>query len=100
MTRAHVLICRGPDCTSRGSHDVYTEFATQVFAQGLADEVVQTQSGCVGPLCGRGPVVCSYPSGVWYADVAPADVEGIVSEDLGRGEAVDHLVAARLEGGT
>ncbi len=99
MTRAHVLICRGPDCTSRGSHDVYTAFAGEVHAQGLSGAVVQTQCGCVGPLCGRGPVVCSYPSGVWYAAVAPADVAGIVSEDLGRGAAVEHLVAARLEGG-
>ena len=99
MTRAHVLVCRGPDCISRGAQDVYTEVASQVFAQGLSHDVVQTQCGCVAPLCGHGPVICSYPSGVWYAGVTPADVAGIVSDDLGRGEAVEHLVAARLEGG-
>ena len=65
--RAHVLVCRGPDCTSRGSQDVYTEMASQCAAQGLVDEVVQTQSGCIGPLCGSGPVVCCYPTGAWYA---------------------------------
>jgi (2Fe-2S) ferredoxin len=97
VTRAHVLVCRGPECSSRGAHDVYTEMAAQVFAQGLSHEVVQTQCGCVAPLCGQGPVVCSYPSGVWYAGVSPGDVAGIVSRDLADGEVVEHLVAARLE---
>lgn len=97
MTRAHVLVCRGPECSSRGAQDVYTEMATQVHVQGLDDEVVQSQCGCVGPLCGRGPVVCSYPSGAWYAGVTPADVAGIVRHDLGRGEVVEELMASRLE---
>jgi (2Fe-2S) ferredoxin len=99
VTRAHVLVCRGPECSSRGAQDVYTEMAAQVFAQGLSEEVVQTQCGCVGPLCGQGPVICSYPSGVWYAAVDPADVAEIVREDLAKGEVVEHLVAARLEDG-
>jgi (2Fe-2S) ferredoxin len=73
--------------------------ASQVFAQGLADEVVQSQSGCVAPLCGQGPVVCSYPAGVWYAPVMPSDVAAIVGEDLGGGGVVERLVAARLEEG-
>ncbi len=98
MTRAHVLVCRGPECSSRGAQDVYTEMAAQVFAQGLSDEVVQTQCGCVGPLCGQGPVICSYPAGVWYAGVLAADVAEIVREDLAKGEVVEHLVAARLKG--
>ena len=98
MTRTHVLVCRGPECSSRGAQDVYTEMAAQVFAQGLSEEVVQTQCGCVGPLCGRGPVVCSYPTGAWYAGVTPGDVGEIVSRDLGAGEVVERLVAERLEG--
>ncbi len=99
MTRAHVLVCRGPDCASRGAQDIYTEMASQVFAQGLSDEVVQTQSGCVAPLCGQGPVICSYPAGVWYAGVETADVAEIVAEDLAEGAVVERLVAARLEEG-
>lgn len=98
MTRAHVLVCRGPDCASRGAHEVYSETARQCHAQGVDDEVVQTQSGCVGPLCGSGPVVCCYPSGAWYAGVRPDDVEEIVRRDLGRGEVVDRLEARRLTG--
>ena len=98
MTKAHVLVCRGPDCLSRGAQDVYTEMASQVFARGLSEDVVQTQCGCVAPLCGRGPVVCCYPSGAWYAGVTPAGVTEIVSTDLAGGGVVGDLLAARLEG--
>ena len=99
MTRAHVLVCRGPDCTSRGAQDVYTEMAAQLRAQGVGDEeVVQSQTGCVGPVCGSGPVVCCYPTGAWYAPVAPGDVAEIVRRDLGEGAVVERLEARRLEG--
>ncbi len=53
--RAHVLVCRGPDCASRGAQDVYTAVAWEVERRGLSEEVVQTQCGCVGPLCGERP---------------------------------------------
>jgi len=62
----------------------------------MADQVVQTQRGCVGPLCGRGPVVLSYPSGCWYAEVSPADARAIAAEDLAEGRPVERLVAMRL----
>lgn len=94
--QSHVLICRGPDCMSRGSHEVYTEFATEVERQGLGASVVQTQCGCVGPLCGKGPVVCAYPTGTWYSPVCAADVAEIVARDLGRAQRVDRLVAATI----
>jgi (2Fe-2S) ferredoxin len=91
-----VLVCRGPDCASRGADEVYTAVADAVAAVGLDEEVVQTQCGCVGPLCGRGPVVLSYPSGCWYAGVAPADAAQIVGEDVAAGRPVERLVAVRL----
>ncbi|WP_217912958.1 (2Fe-2S) ferredoxin domain-containing protein [Miltoncostaea marina] len=97
--RAHVLVCRGPDCRSRGAQDVYTAMATELHAAGASDEeVVQTQSGCVGPLCGSGPVVCCYPSGAWYAGVTPEDVAEIVSEDVEGGRIVERLAARRVKG--
>jgi (2Fe-2S) ferredoxin len=96
--RAHLLVCRGPDCASRGAQDVYTALAWEVERQGLSDEVVQTQCGCVGPLCGAGPVVCCYPTGAWYAPVGAGDAARLVEADLGRGEVRDDLARARLEG--
>lgn len=96
--RAHVLVCRGPECSSRGAQDVYTALAWEVERAGLSGEVVQTQCGCVAPLCGSGPVVCCYPTGAWYAPVAPGDAGAIVQRDLASGEVVADLEAARLEG--
>ena len=99
MTRAHVLVCRGPDCASRGALDVYTEMAAQLHAHGVDDEeVVQSQAGCISPVCGQGPVVCCYPTGAWYAPVGTADVAEIVTRDLGGGAVVERLEARRLEG--
>jgi (2Fe-2S) ferredoxin len=97
VSRTHLLVCRGPDCTSRGSHAVYTRFATQVHEAGLDGAVVQTQTGCVAPVCGSGPVVCCYPTGAWYVGVTPDDVPEIVGRDLARGEIVERLEATTRE---
>lgn len=94
--RAHVLVCRGPDCTSRGAQDTYTAVALESERQGVLNDVVQTQTGCVGPLCGLGPVVCCYPSGAWYAGVGPDEAAQIVREDLAGGRPVEGLMAARV----
>jgi (2Fe-2S) ferredoxin len=99
VTRAHVLVCRGPDCASRGSQAVYTRMAAELPRLGIDEEVTQTSSGCIGPLCGRGPVVCCYPTGAWYAGVGPDDVTEIAERDVAGGEVVDRLRAARIEGG-
>ncbi len=97
--RAQVLVCRGPDCASRGAQDTYTAIAHEAHRRGLSDEeVVQTQCGCVGPVCGRGPVVLCYPTGAWYAGVTPEDAAEIVERDLERGEVVERLAAIRVEG--
>ena len=44
MSLFHVLICRGPDCLSRGAQDTYTAFARELAALDLPEvEVVQSQ---------------------------------------------------------
>lgn len=94
---SHLFVCRGPDCASRGAQDVYTALAWEVERRGLGERVVQVQCGCVGPVCGAGPVACSYPSGVWYGGLTSADVGEIVREDLAQGRAVERLVVGRLD---
>lgn len=99
MTDTHLLICRGPDCLSRGAQETYTAFTRELEALGVSDErVVQSQCGCVGPLCGRGPAVCVYPDGTWYAGVSAADAAEVAREHLVGGRPVKRLVAKRLEG--
>jgi (2Fe-2S) ferredoxin len=99
LTRAHLLICRGPDCMSRGAQATYTAFTRELAALGLSeDEVVQTQCGCVGPMCGSGPTVCVYPEGTWYGAVTADDAPEIVREHIGEGRPVERLIVQRLEG--
>lgn len=99
MIGAHALVCRGPDCTARGAQAVYTALAAALERHDLLDTVVQGQSGCVGPVCGHGPVVCCYPTGAWYAPTNEADVEAIAREDLAAGRVVERLAAARVGDG-
>ena len=86
----------GSEVCIRGG-PVYARLAPGVHEAGLDDAVVQTQTGCVGPVCGAGPVVCCYPSGAWYTGVTPGDVTEIVGRDLARGEVVERLEATTRE---
>ena len=81
---------------SRGAQAVYTAIASAVAEQGLGDDVVQTQSGCVAPLCGQGPVVCAYPSGAWYAGVDEHVGAQIVRDDLSSGRPIKHLLSHQI----
>lgn len=81
---------------SRGAQAVYTSIATQLAEEGLGDDVVQTQCGCVGPFCGQGPVVCAYPSGAWYAGVDEQASVAIVREDLATGHPVKRLLSHQI----
>ena len=93
-----MLVCRGPDCVSRGGHEVYTAVAGEAHRRGLTEEhLVQTASGCVAPLCGDGPVVCAYPAGVWYAGVDTDDVAEIL-DAVAHGGVVERLAARRVRG--
>ncbi len=91
MIRAQVLICGGTGCTSSGSVAIQKEFAEQINAAGLSEEVKIVQTGCFG-LCALGPVVIVYPDGTFYSRVEVADVAEIVSEHLLKGRPVERLV--------
>ncbi len=91
MIRAQVLICGGTGCTSSGSVAIQKEFAEQINAAGLSEEVKIVQTGCFG-LCALGPVVIVYPDGTFYSRVEVADVKEIVSEHLLKGRPVERLV--------
>ena len=91
MIRAQVLICGGTGCTSSGSVAIQKEFAEQINAAGLSEEVKIVQTGCFG-LCALGPVVIVYPDGTFYSRVEVSDVAEIVSEHLLKGRPVERLV--------
>ena len=91
MIRAQVLICGGTGCTSSGSVAIQKEFAEQINANGLSEEVKIVQTGCFG-LCALGPVVIVYPDGTFYSRVEVSDVAEIVTEHLLKGRPVERLV--------
>ncbi len=63
----------------------------ELVAQGLDDEVQVTTCGCLG-LCDDGPVMITYPEGVWYRKVKEEDVPEIVGSHLRSGKVVSRLV--------
>jgi (2Fe-2S) ferredoxin len=84
--RHHLLLCRGPRCSARGSDATYRALVGAVVEHGLTDgDVLMAQTGCLFP-CNRGPVAVVHPDGAWYGPVTPADTDRLVRE---------HLVAGR-----
>ncbi|MFC4947021.1 (2Fe-2S) ferredoxin domain-containing protein [Pseudonocardia sp. GCM10023141] len=66
----HLLVCRGPRCTSYGSGA--THRALSKAARGT--DALVTPVGCLGP-CNLGPLVIEYPAGTWHRHVDEALAE-------------------------
>jgi len=91
IERAHVLICSGSMCISRGAKSLRTEFEEHLTRLGIRDEIKLVNTGCVG-LCEQGPFVIVYPEGVFYALVKNKDIKTICEEHLYKGRIVQKLV--------
>ena len=99
--RRHVLVCTGKSCTAVGAGEVKEAFERRLEGDAIRfgkekkgrnpqGPVVLTECGSVG-FCSVGPAVLVYPEGVWYAQVAPEDVDEIVDKHLIEGEVVSRL---------
>lgn len=78
--RHHVLVCRGPRCTAKGSDETIAALSTALWERRLLDrDVLVASTGCLSP-CNSSPVVVVHPADEWYgpvdADAARALVEG------------------------
>ncbi len=91
IERAHVLICSGSMCVSRGAKSLRDEFEEHLTRLGIRDEIKLVNTGCVG-LCEQGPFVIIYPEGVFYALVKNKDIKTICEEHLYKGRIVQSLV--------
>ncbi|MBN2604981.1 MAG: NADH-quinone oxidoreductase subunit NuoF [Bacilli bacterium] len=91
IERAHVLICSGSNCISRGSKSLRQEFEENLDRLGIRDEIKLVNTGCVG-LCEQGPFVIVYPEGVFYSQVKMKDIKTICDEHLYKGRIVEKLV--------
>ena len=73
IERAHVLICSGSNCISRGAKSLRDEFEDNLTRLGIRDEIKLVNTGCVG-LCEQGPFVIVYPEGVFYSQIKNKDI--------------------------
>jgi (2Fe-2S) ferredoxin/predicted O-methyltransferase YrrM len=94
--RQHVFVCTQekpegvPCCPGNGSWRILGALEQELRAQGIDDEVQVSTCGCLG-LCDDGPVMITYPEGVWYRKVQDGDVAEIVSSHLRAGKVVTRL---------
>ena len=78
-------------CYSKDSVKVVQKFMEEVEDRDLINEVMVSNTGCLG-VCNKGPVVVVYPEGTWYGNVKVEDVERIVEEHIEGGKVVQELV--------
>jgi (2Fe-2S) ferredoxin/predicted O-methyltransferase YrrM len=94
--RRHIFVCtqEKPEgvtsCPNNGSFRVLQALERELVSQGLDDEVQVTTCGCLG-LCDDGPIMITYPDGVWYHKVKDEDVSEIVGSHLRSGKVVSRL---------
>jgi NADH:ubiquinone oxidoreductase subunit F (NADH-binding)/(2Fe-2S) ferredoxin/NAD-dependent dihydropyrimidine dehydrogenase PreA subunit len=91
LERAHVLICSGSNCVSRGAKSLRDEFEEHLDRLEIRNEIKLVNTGCVG-LCEQGPFVIVYPEGVFYAQIKPKHIKEICEEHLYKGRIVEKLV--------
>ena len=82
-----VVICGGTGCVSSNSEAIKNEFAAQLEALGIQDEVQIYMSGCFG-LCEKGPVCVIFPDMTFYCHMKVEDVKEICEEHLLKGRIV------------
>ncbi|WP_116951891.1 (2Fe-2S) ferredoxin domain-containing protein [Jiangella endophytica] len=93
--RHHVLVCRGPRCTARGSDETAAALGSALGEAGLGDDdVLVAQTGCLFP-CNHAPLVVVHPDDVWYGRVGPEACRDIVEHHLLGGRPVQDRRLAR-----
>jgi (2Fe-2S) ferredoxin len=94
----HIFICVGPDCcTSEQGMAAWNRLKKRVGELNDDEErtpIYRTKVGCLR-ICTEGPTAVIYPEGTWYADLGPANLERVITEDLGEGRVVEDLVIGR-----
>jgi (2Fe-2S) ferredoxin len=99
--RHHLFICTQqkpegvPCCPGNRLLRVLQAVERELISQGLDNEVQVTTCGCLG-MCDDGPIVITYPEGVWYHKVQEEDVPEIVNSHLRLGQVVSRLAWSDL----
>ncbi len=93
-----VLVCvnqRPPghpkgSCAEKGSQQLFDRLKALLHERGLDRRVMVNRTYCLKH-CSRGPTVAVQPDNVWYAGVAPEDLDEICASHLEGGRPVERL---------
>ncbi len=95
--RMHMLVCGGTGCHAAGSLEFKEALEKELTRRELADEVAVVETGCNG-FCALGPVLVTYPEGIFYVELTPKDVPELVEEHVLKGRPVERLFYREPEG--
>ncbi|HYA25542.1 MAG TPA: (2Fe-2S) ferredoxin domain-containing protein, partial [Terriglobales bacterium] len=95
--RYHIFVCtqQKPEgvtcCSASGAGKLLESLYCELGRAGLEREVQVSSCGCLG-LCDGGPVMITYPDGVWYSKVLPEDAPELVRSHFQHGQPVTRLL--------
>jgi NADH-quinone oxidoreductase subunit F len=86
-----ITVCNGTGCQAYGSKSIVAAFQDEVKKQDLGARVDVKAIGCPG-FCERGTLVVIKPKDIFYQRVRVKDVPEILSETIGKGNAINRLL--------
>ncbi len=89
--RMQFMICAGTGCMASGSLQVRDALKKELEKRHLQDDVQIVMTGCNG-FCARGPIIVTYPDGIFYNLVKPEHAPLIVEEHVLKGRVVQDLL--------
>jgi NADH-quinone oxidoreductase subunit F len=92
--RREVLVCGGAGCISSNSREVVDALTQAVSDGGLGEEVLITQTGCMG-MCALGPVMLVLPDNIFYVSLDAKKARDVVERHLAKNEVCEELQRRR-----
>mgnify|MGYP000847689442 FL=1 len=90
-SRYRVHLCFGPNCSERGSKQLWPKLEAAIAEAGLTGEVELLATTCRNR-CDYGPSLNVYPGPVFYNGIDAEAVHEIVQEHLGQGRVCQRWV--------
>ncbi|MEW5913714.1 MAG: NADH-quinone oxidoreductase subunit NuoF [Thermodesulfobacteriota bacterium] len=88
--RMHMLVCGGTGCQAAGSIQFKKALEAELKKRDVGQEVAVVETGCNG-FCAMGPVLVTYPEGIFYVGLTKEDVPELVEEHVLKGRPVARL---------
>ncbi len=82
-------------CAQHNAFELFTYAKNRIKELGLsgAGKIRVNKAGCLDA-CNLGPVMVTYPEGIWYTFIDTDDIEEIIQSHLIKGKSVERLLAA------